>query len=156
PARADPRGDPRRAQPGAGTSHQPGQERGEPEVGGAIGVQGDGLARHRGPFPRPMIGRDVRRIAVVLLLVVSAAAIATAPEHAPGGVVRALISVAWPWREGWKATRGTALRPALVWAALAIAAAVAAQVVGWGEPMDAGRPGAGQATYLSTLAALAA
>ena len=46
-------------------------------------------------------------------------------------------------------------RPALVWAALAIAAAIAAQLVGWGEPIAEGRPGAGRLTYLSTLAALA-
>ena len=65
---------------------------------------------------------------------------------------RPCSAVAWPWRDGWKATRGTALRPALVWAALAIAAAVAAQAVGWGEPIDGGRPGAGRLTYLSTLA----
>jgi hypothetical protein len=103
-----------------------------------------------------MIECDARRIAIVLLLVVTAAAIAAAPEHAPAALVPALISMAWPCRDGWKATLGTALRPALVWAALAIAAAVAAQVVGWGEPMEAGRPGAGRLTYLSTLSALAA
>ena len=57
---------------------------------------------------------------------------------------------------GLEVARGTALRPALVWAALAIAAAIAAQAVGWGEPIAAGRPGAGRLTYLSTLAALAA
>jgi hypothetical protein len=103
-----------------------------------------------------MIGRDVDRIIVVPLLVLAAAAIVAAPGYAPAALVPALIAMARPWREAWKATLGTALRPALVWAALAIAAAIAAQAVGWGEPIDGGRPGAGRLTYLSTLSTLAA
>jgi hypothetical protein len=101
-----------------------------------------------------MTGRIAKQISIVLL-VLSAAVIAAAPDRAPAALLPALISMAWPWRDGWKATRGTALRPSLVWAALAIVAAVAAQAVGWGEPIDGGRPGAGRLTYLSTLAALA-
>jgi hypothetical protein len=91
-----------------------------------------------------------------LLLAVSAAVAGLAPDHAPAVLAVVLASTARPWWDGWKAARGTALRPALVWAALAIAAAIAAQAVGRGEPVAGGRPGAGRLTYLSTLAALAA
>jgi hypothetical protein len=93
---------------------------------------------------------------MVPMLVVSAAAIAAVPDHAPVALVPALIFAARSWREGWAATRGTGLRPAMIWTALAISAAVAAQAVGWFEPVATGRPGAGRLTYLSTLAALAA
>jgi hypothetical protein len=103
-----------------------------------------------------MTGRDATRIVVVPLLVLSAAAPAAAPDHAPAALVPVLLSAVWPWREGWISTAGTALRPALIWAALAIASAVAAQAIGWGEPLAGGRPGAGRLTYLSNLAALAA
>ena len=78
-----------------------------------------------------------------LLLAASAAAIWLAPDHAPAVLAVVLASTARPWWDAWKSARGTALRPALVWAALAIAAAIAAQAVGWGEPIAAGRPAPG-------------
>ncbi len=95
-------------------------------------------------------------IVVVLLLVLPAVTMVAAPDRAPAVLAPLVVSAAWPWWAAWKATRGTALRPALVWAILAIVAAVVAQAVGWTEPIDGGRPGAGRLTYLSTLAALAA
>jgi hypothetical protein len=103
-----------------------------------------------------MTGREADTIAIGLLVILTGAMIAVDPGRAPVWLAVALATAAWPCWEAWRATRGTALRPAVVWAALAIAAAIAAQVVGWVEPIDGGRPGAGRLTYLSTLAALAA
>jgi hypothetical protein len=103
-----------------------------------------------------MIVRGWDEIAIGLLVVVSALSLVSAPDRAPAALAPVLISTAWPWWRAWMSTRGTALRPALVWALLAIAAAVAAQAVGWDEPVAEGRPFAGRLTYLSTLAALAA
>src|SRR5262245_28219756 len=82
--------------------------------------------------------------------------IALVPDRAPPVLALALASTAWPWRLAWRSTRGTALRPALVWVALAALAALVAQAVGWGEPIGGGRPWAGRLTYLSVLATLAA
>ena len=52
--------------------------------------------------------------------------------------------------------RGTALRPALVWAVLALALAVFAQAAALTEPLASGRPLAERFTYLCVLALLAA
>jgi hypothetical protein len=103
-----------------------------------------------------MAGRRWDRVAIGLPLAATAAMVWLSPDHGPAALALVLASAARPWWSAWKSTRGTALRPALVWAALAIAAAIAAQAVGWGEPIAGGRPGAGRLTYLSTLAALAA
>jgi hypothetical protein len=103
-----------------------------------------------------MIGLGADRIAIVLLLVPPAVAMVAAPDYAPAVLAPLLASAAWPWWRAWKSTGGSALRPALVWAILAIATAIAAQGVGWAEPIAEGRPGSGRLTYLSTLAALAA
>jgi hypothetical protein len=95
-------------------------------------------------------------IAVFVLLTFSALLIALLPAHAPPALALVLVSTAWPWREAWQAARGTALRPALIWLALAVTVAIVAQAFAWGEPIDTGRPGAGRLTYLSVLASLAA
>jgi hypothetical protein len=107
-------------------------------------------------IPRPVRGRDAYRVAIGLLVIVAGAMIQLAPARAPAWLAVALATSAWPWWAAWRATRHTALRPALIWAALAIVAAIVAQAIGWGEPIDGGRPGAGRLTYLSTLAILAA
>jgi hypothetical protein len=78
------------------------------------------------------------------------------PGHAPPVLALVLSSTAWPWYQAWRTARGTALRPALVWVALAIVTAIVAQAAGWGEPVASGRPWAGRLTYLSVLATLAA
>lgn len=103
-----------------------------------------------------MISSAAVRIAIVLLLVLSAVAIGVVPDFAPAVLAPLLASAAWPWRGAWRATRGTALRPALVWALLALVAAIAAQAAGWTEPLAGGRPTAGRLIYLAALAALAA
>jgi hypothetical protein len=91
-----------------------------------------------------------------VILVLSALLIVLIPEQAPPALALVLLSTAWPWRKAWQAARGTALRPALVWLALAVAVAIVAQDVAWSEPLETGRPGAGRLTYLSVLATLAA
>ncbi len=96
------------------------------------------------------------RIVIGLLLVLPVVALVATPDRAPAVLVPLLASAAWPWWRAWKATRGTVLRPALVWALLAIATAIAAQAAGWAESIAEGRPVMGRLTYLSTLAALAA
>jgi hypothetical protein len=93
---------------------------------------------------------------IVLLLVLSASMIWLAPGHAPLVLILALSSTTRPWHLAWKSAHGTALRPALVWVALAVVAAILAQAVGWGESVSDGRPVAGRLTYLSVLAVLAA
>lgn len=67
-----------------------------------------------------------------------------------------LAGAALPWCRAWRAARGTALRPALVWAAIALGLAMASQVVALGETPESGRPTAGQVVYLASLAGLAA
>jgi len=77
-------------------------------------------------------------------------------DLAPGLIAAALSTTVGPWYEGWHSARGTALRPALVWAALALALSVVAQLVAVVEPLAGGRPMTGRLTYLSVLAILAA
>jgi hypothetical protein len=91
-----------------------------------------------------------------LLLATSALAIAFDPAHAPVAVIVLLLVSARPLFEAWEAVRGTALRPALVWAFLALALAVVAQAVAIGEPLALGRPLAERFNYLAVLALLAA
>ena len=91
-----------------------------------------------------------------LLLAISALAIAIDPAHAPLAVIVLLLVSTRPLFEAWHAVRGTALRPALVWAFLALALAVVAQAMAVGEPLALGRPLAERFNYLSVLALLAA
>jgi hypothetical protein len=91
-----------------------------------------------------------------LLLASSALAIAFDPARAPLVLIVLLIASARPLLEAWRAVRGTALRPALVWAVLALALAVVAQAFALAEPLALGRPLAERFTYLSVLALLAA
>ena len=58
-----------------------------------------------------------------------------------------LCSAVRPWQVAWQGARGTALRPALVWVALAIVLSLFAQVASLSEPLASGRPGAGRFTY---------
>ncbi len=91
-----------------------------------------------------------------LVLAFSALAIAVDPMHAPLALVVVLCTAVVPWLSAWNSARGTALRPALVWALLAIALAALAQAVAWTEPVMEGRPVTGRVTYLAVLASLAA
>jgi hypothetical protein len=91
-----------------------------------------------------------------LFLASSALAIAIDPGRSPLVLIVLLLASARPLFEAWRAVRGTALRPALVWAFLALALAVIAQTVALLEPLAQGRPLAERFTYLSVLALLAA
>jgi hypothetical protein len=91
-----------------------------------------------------------------LLLAISALAITVVPAHAPLSLIVVFASAIVPWRRAWTGARGTALRPALVWAAIAAALSGLAQAVACFEPLDGGRPAAGHLTYLAVLALLAA
>jgi hypothetical protein len=91
-----------------------------------------------------------------LLLAASALAIWLDPVRAPLLLLVALCSGSKPWLDAWRGARGTALRPALVWVALALALSVVAQLVALCEPLAAGRPGAERSTYVAILALLAA
>src|SRR5262249_47983070 len=91
-----------------------------------------------------------------LVLILSALLIGFVPAQAPGVLALILCSTAGPWHRAWRSTRGTALRPALIWVALALVLSVMAQFAALGEPMGTGRPWAGRLTYLAVLATLAA
>jgi hypothetical protein len=91
-----------------------------------------------------------------LLLALAGVAIGIDPDRAPVLVLISLASSALPWRVAWRAATGTALRPALIWVALALALSVIAQLVALTEPLSTGRPMAGRVTYLFVLAILAA
>ncbi len=75
---------------------------------------------------------------------------------APLLLIPLVVSTVIPFRDAWRAARGTALRPALVWAALALAFLLSASGLGIDEPLAGGRPGAGRLTYISVLCLLAA
>jgi hypothetical protein len=93
---------------------------------------------------------------IALLLALSALIIGIDPDRAPGLLLLNLASAALPWRAAWRAAAGTALRPALIWVALALALSIIAQLVALSEPLSTGRPMAGRLTYLVVLAILAA
>jgi hypothetical protein len=91
-----------------------------------------------------------------LLLLLSGGALLAAPEQAPLAVAAGLAAAFWPLWRAWNGARGTALRGAVVWSAVACALGVAAELACWSENAGSGRVVAGHITYLSTLATLAA
>jgi hypothetical protein len=96
------------------------------------------------------------RVAAVLWVVASGGLAIFAPEVAPPGVLIALFFSLGPWWAAWRAARGTALRGALAWAAIAIALGIAVEFAACFEPLPSGRPVAGHLAYLATIATLAA
>ena len=90
-----------------------------------------------------------------LLLLSSAVAIGVDPALAPLFLLPVIASTVLAWRTAWLGANGTALRPALVWFALALALAFCAQISALAEPLSSGRPLAGRLTYLFVLAILA-
>ncbi|MEO6808953.1 MAG: hypothetical protein ABI353_07555 [Isosphaeraceae bacterium] len=91
-----------------------------------------------------------------LIVILGLLALGFFPSWAPRVVLVALTSAILPVAKAWNAARGTALRAALAWWALALTLGMISQVVALGEPWESGRPGAGHWTYLATLATLAA
>jgi hypothetical protein len=100
----------------------------------------------------------VTRFSFIELFLFALSALATWLELdlAPALLASVLATSAGPWYLAWSSARGTALRPALVWAALALGLLGVAQVVAMTEPLAAGRPITGRLTYLAVLALLAA
>lgn len=96
----------------------------------------------------------VRRTAWVVL-VASGVVLWARPAASPPWVLAALATIFGPLTFCWRSARGTAARPAIAWAAAAVVLAMLGQAVGPGESPEDGRPGAGQATYLASLATLA-
>jgi hypothetical protein len=90
-----------------------------------------------------------------VLLLSSAAAIGVDPGLGPLFLLPVIASTVLAWRTAWRGASGTALRPALVWFALALALSFCAQVSALAEPLSSGRPLAGRLTYLFVLAMLA-
>jgi hypothetical protein len=93
---------------------------------------------------------------VGIVLIAGAILLVASPRIAPAVVCLGLATTAWPLARAWRAARGTALTSAVVWAALAVALGLVSQAAACAEPLAAGRPIAGHATYLATLATLAA
>jgi len=71
-------------------------------------------------------------------------------------VILLVVSTFFPLRDAWRAAHGTALPPALVWAALALGLLFCACALAVAEPASSGRPGTGRLTYLAILCLLAA
>jgi len=97
----------------------------------------------------------VPRLLIALCLAGALTALSARPDAAPALVLAGLAWAVVPLVRAWRGAKGTALRPAIVWASLAIALAVGSQAMALTEPFESGRPKAGQLIYLSTLAAFA-
>ena len=93
---------------------------------------------------------------IALFLVLSALFIVIDPQHAALGLIVVLLVSARSLVDAWRVVAGTALRPALVWATVALVLAIAAQAAALAEPFSTGRPIAARFTYLYVLALLAA
>ena len=113
------------------------------------------------PAPSPRLSEiKVRRLSILdalpfLVSALGAACLIFRRESAPAVILTTLILAVIPLRKAWRATSGTALRPALVWGGLSIGLCVLAQIVAFGESSALGRPRSDQWIYLSVLAALA-
>jgi hypothetical protein len=95
-------------------------------------------------------------VGVGCALALSALEIATRRQAAPLLLNLVVISTAIPLLHAWRGASGTALRPALVWAILALAVLLSANLLALGEPAAGGRHGTGRLTYISVLCLLAA
>jgi hypothetical protein len=100
--------------------------------------------------------RDWYQALLASLLAISGLTVLFDPAGAPLLVALAFMGSVWPWLLAWRAAKGTTLRGALVWAALAIVLGMLTQVQAWREAVDSGRPWAGRGTYLMVLMVLAA
>ena len=78
------------------------------------------------------------------------------PDVAPWLIAAGLALGLVPCVHAWRAADGTALRPAIAWAFLAIVLGIAAEVAAASESIGGGRPLTGRLTYLCCLTELAA
>lgn len=104
---------------------------------------------------RPFVEHTLRT-ATALSVAAGGVCLVTAPALAPAVVLPGLFLAARPLFRAWRRADGTALRPAVIWAAVSIALGVAAEGFALGEPLATGRPAAGHLAYLACLAALSA
>ncbi len=96
------------------------------------------------------------RLVIAGSLIGAAIALALRSNLAPTLALVGLLGSVLPMARAWRAASGSALRPALAWAAIALGLAGLSQVVALTEPFETGRPLAGQVVYLATLATFAA
>jgi hypothetical protein len=89
------------------------------------------------------------------MLLASGTCVIVAPSWAPVAVLIVLIVGTRPWRAAWGAARGTTLRGALVWSAVAIGLGLLAQAAALSEPLASGRPWTARITYVMVLTILA-
>jgi hypothetical protein len=81
--------------------------------------------------------------------------LANRPDLGPILSLPLLIASFWPILRAWHAARGTTLRPAIVWAGIAVALGILAQIQAMAAPLSSGRPVSGHWAYVSSLATLA-
>lgn len=98
-----------------------------------------------------MLTSRAARVVVGVLLGAGGCALVGAPGWAPGLELVGLAAAVGPWLEAWRAARGTALRPAVFWAGLAIGLGLLSLGTAWVEPPATGRPLTGHLVYLSVL-----
>lgn len=106
---------------------------------------------HSGPWQS-----TVRSWGVGTVLVLGGLALVFEPGWAPGIVGLGVATTLIPLATAWRAAAGTALRPAVTWAGLALLIGLISQVAAWTEPLESGRPMTGHLVYLSVLSAIAA
>ncbi len=100
--------------------------------------------------------RFAPRLAVAFCLAAAMTVLPIRPDLAPGLILAGLAWSVVPLWRAWEGANGSALRPAIVWAAVTMAIASLSQVAALSETCESGRPFAGQLTYLSTLSGFAA
>jgi hypothetical protein len=96
------------------------------------------------------------RIVAGLILAGAGALLVGSPSRAPVAVLLSLGTTALPLTRAWRGADGTALKPAIVWAALTVALGIVSQAFALNEPLGSGRPAAGHVGYIMVLTALAA
>jgi hypothetical protein len=100
--------------------------------------------------------RQIVRGVLGAILLVGGVVLVVRPEQGPWSVLASLALAGEPLVRAWRGARGTALRSALVWAAIALGLGVVSQGAALTETLGSGRPAAGHCTYCVALAALAA
>ena len=104
---------------------------------------------------RDRLGTTWKRIVTAGLLLLAGLMVILDPAHSPIMTLILLAGTERRLRLAWNAARGTTLRGAILWTALAIGLGLAAQAVAIGEPLESGRPITGRLTYVMVLAILA-
>jgi len=103
---------------------------------------------------RGLLGRLIDGL-TWLTLAIGGVALVARPGWAPLAVLPGLALAVGPLVRAWRGAGGTALRAPVVWGFIAVALGVVTEALALSEPLATGRPAAGHAAYLCTLAALA-